>query len=110
MQPEPRLTAGLPDIYMPPRTTRGTWQTREKQGSRILTRYCFGAFRALPGRDIAVIFGYANEHATRASWLTAPAAETFGPDVPDHGIWRTAKFDNNWAGRRCRRLPQSPGQ
>ena len=83
MQPEPRLTTGLPDVYTPPGTTRGAGQAREKQGSRIFTRYSFGAFRALPGCDVAIFFSNAYHLATRASWLTAPAAETGGLDVPD---------------------------
>ena len=83
MQPEPRLTTGLPDVYTPPGTTRGAGQAREKQGSRILTRNRFGAFRALPGCDVATFFGNAYHLATRASWHSIPSAEAGGPDVPD---------------------------
>ena len=83
MQPEPRLTTGLPDVYTPPGTTRGTGQAREKQGSRIFTRYSFGAFCALPGCDVATFFSDAYHLATKASWLTPPAAEACNPDVPD---------------------------
>ena len=83
MHSKPCLTAGPLGIYVPPRATCGTWQTSEKQGSRVLTRYCFGAFSALPSCDVAVLLGNSDYATTRASGIFAPAAETCCLDVPD---------------------------